>query len=123
LSAEHQSAEHQSAEHQSAEHLVHLTTPDGWDAATAAGQIAPPSLAADGFVHLSTPAQVPVTVARHFAGVDEVVVVQLDPDALPGPLTWAESHPGEHYPHHHAPIPLDAVLEAELTPTARFGGT
>lgn len=105
------------------EQLVHLATPADWDEATAAGQIAPPSLTTEGFVHLSTPAQVPATVARHFAHVDQVVVVRLDPDALPGPLTWAESHPGEHFPHHHAPIPLDAVVAADFTATAHLRDT
>ena len=96
--------------------LVHLATPDGWLTYEAAGTIAPPTLDAEGFVHLSTLEQAPRTAARHFAGHDELVLLLIDPGALPGPLQWAESHPGEHFPHHHAPIPLAAVVGRHAWP-------
>ncbi len=101
--------------------LVHLATADGWIAYEDAGSIAPPSLAAEGFVHLSTLEQAPQTAVRHFAGHDELVLLLLDPGALPGPLTWSESHPGEHFPHHHAPIPLEAVIGRHPWPAGPDG--
>ncbi|MEZ5142593.1 MAG: DUF952 domain-containing protein [Acidimicrobiales bacterium] len=90
--------------------LVHLATPDEWDAAVQAGALAPPSLATEGFVHLSTLDQAATTADRHFAGADELVLVVVDPQRLPDAVSWAESHPGEHFPHHHGTVPLDAVV-------------
>ncbi|MFN8038511.1 MAG: DUF952 domain-containing protein [Acidimicrobiales bacterium] len=101
--------------------LVHLATPEGWRAYEATGTITPPSLATEGFVHLSTLDQAPRTAARHFAGRDELVLLLIDPDAIPGPITWAESHPGEHFPHHHAPIPLEAVVGRRAWPAGPDG--
>ncbi len=101
--------------------LVHLATPEGWLAYEAAGTIAPPSLATEGFVHLSTLEQAPRTAARHFAGRDELVLLLVDPSALPGPLRWAESHPGKHFPHHHGPIPLEAIVGRHAWPSGPAG--
>ena len=38
--------------------LLHLVEPASWRAALTEGALRPPSLASDGFVHLSTPEQV-----------------------------------------------------------------
>jgi uncharacterized protein (DUF952 family) len=93
--------------------LLHIATPAEWEAARAAGEVAPPSLATEGFVHCSTRDQLPTTLARHFAGAGDLVLLVLDPDALGAEVRWEESHPGEHYPHVYGPIPAAAVLAIE----------
>ena len=54
---------------------------------------------ADGFVHLSSGEQVRETAARHFAGVDGLVLLALEAEALGEPLKWEPSRGGALFPH------------------------
>lgn len=92
--------------------LVHLTTPDGWAAAQASGEVVPDSLAAEGFVHCSTGTQVAATIERHFAGHDALVLLRLDPAAVAPDLVWEEGRPGEDFPHVYRALRLTDVVEA-----------
>lgn len=97
--------------------ILHIATPADWAAAQRAGQLAPPSLATEGFVHCSTRAQLPATLARHFRGAAPLVLLVLDADAIAADLRWEESYPGEQFPHLYAPIPVGAVVAVEeVTP-------
>ncbi len=99
--------------------VLHITTPAEWEAARAAGQVIPPSLEAEGFVHCSTRAQLAGTLARRFPGAGSLRVLVLDPDRLGGELRWEESRPGEVFPHLYGPLPVDAVVAVEdVTPPA-----
>lgn len=91
--------------------IFHLATLAEWAAARATGSVAPPSLAAEGFVHCSTEAQLAGTIARHFAGVDELVLLRLDAPRLGDALRWEEGRPGETFPHVYRAISVDEVLE------------
>ena len=91
--------------------IFHLTTPAEWSAAQALGSVRPASLAAEGFVHCSTEEQLAGTIARHFANVDELVLLRLHADRLGEDLRWEESRPGEPYPHLYRAIALDEVAE------------
>jgi uncharacterized protein (DUF952 family) len=88
--------------------VFHLTTPEAWAHAQASGQVAPPSLADEGFIHCSTDEQLAGTIERHFAGVDELRLLELDP-ALEDDLRWEESRPGEVYPHLYRPLAVGEV--------------
>lgn len=65
---------------------------------------------ADGYVHLSTAAQLTETVDRHFAGQDDLHVAAVDLDALGAAVRWEESRGGALFPHLYAPLPLSAVV-------------
>lgn len=87
--------------------LFHLTTAVELDAHTRDGAYAPPSLAAEGFIHLSRLEQVPGTIARFFAGRDDLLLLELAArglpvrhDAVPG---------GETFPHLYGPLPVRAI--------------
>ena len=56
---------------------------DAWSAASAAGRFegAPVDLK-DGYIHFSTAAQVRETAAKHFGGVEGLVLAAFDPAAL-----------------------------------------
>jgi len=96
-----------------ADDVLHIASPADWDAARAAGAIRPASLESEGFVHCSTRAQLPATLARHFRGAGDLVLLVLDRAVLGDALRWDESHLGEVFPHVYAPIPLDAVTAVE----------
>jgi uncharacterized protein (DUF952 family) len=91
--------------------LWHLALPEEWATAQATGFVAPPSLDAEGFVHCSTEEQVDGTIARHFAGVDELVLLRVDHRDLGDSLRWEESRPGEPFPHVYRAIRVDEVTE------------
>lgn len=64
----------------------------------------------DGFVHLSAAHQVRETAARHFADRDDLVLVEVLPEALrPGTLRWEVSRGGDRFPHVYGDIPIGAV--------------
>jgi uncharacterized protein (DUF952 family) len=93
--------------------ILHIASPSEWAAAMRTGQIAPPSLATEGFVHCSTRAQLAGTLDRHFAGAGSLVLVTLDEAAIAPDLRWEEGLPGERFPHVYAAIPVTAVLAVE----------
>jgi uncharacterized protein (DUF952 family) len=93
--------------------ILHVTTPAAWDEARATGRVRPPSLDHEGFVHCSTRAQLPGTLARHFAGQGPLLVLVLDPDRLDAPLRWEAAGGGPPFPHVYGPLPVEAVTATE----------
>jgi uncharacterized protein (DUF952 family) len=63
----------------------------------------------DGFIHFSTAAQLAGTMAKHFSGQRELLLVAVDADALGAALQWEPSRGGELFPHLYAALPLTAV--------------
>jgi uncharacterized protein (DUF952 family) len=67
----------------------------------------------DGFIHLSAAHQVEGTLAKHYPGQDDLVLLALDAEKLGADLKWEESRGGDLFPHLYAPLRLDAILSAE----------
>ena len=65
---------------------------------------------ADGYIHLSTAAQLTETVDKHFAGRDDLHVAAVDLDALGDRIRWELSRGGQLFPHLYGDLPLDAVI-------------
>lgn len=65
---------------------------------------------ADGYIHLSTEAQLAETVAKHFAGQDDLHIVAVDLEALGGAVKWEPSRGGQLFPHIYAALPLSVVV-------------
>ena len=91
--------------------IFHIATPAEWSTAELIGEIDPPSLITEGFVHCSTEEQLPATIERHFARQDELVLLRLRDDAIADHLRWEESLPGETFPHVYRALRLDDVAE------------
>lgn len=64
----------------------------------------------DGFVHLSTAAQVEETAARHFAGEDGLVLLAVDESRLVPALAWEPSRGGDLFPHLYRELRMEDVL-------------
>jgi uncharacterized protein (DUF952 family) len=64
----------------------------------------------DGFIHLSAGHQLEGTLAKHFAGQSELVLLAVDPHRLGPDLKWERSRAGALFPHLYAPLDLAAVL-------------
>jgi uncharacterized protein (DUF952 family) len=65
--------------------------------------------ARDGFIHLSTAAQLVGTAAKHFAGATDLLLVAVDAGALGEALKWEPSRGGDLFPHLYGALPLEAV--------------
>jgi uncharacterized protein (DUF952 family) len=65
---------------------------------------------ADGYVHLSTAAQLTDTTDRHFAGQDDLSVAAVDLEALGDAIRWESSRGGALFPHLYGTLTLDAVI-------------
>ncbi|UAK23620.1 DUF952 domain-containing protein [Sphingomonas nostoxanthinifaciens] len=65
---------------------------------------------ADGYVHLSTAAQVAETLDKHFAGQPGLALAAVDLDALGEAVRWEPSRGGQLFPHLYAPMTLETVL-------------
>lgn len=68
----------------------------------------------DGYIHLSTPEQVPGTVAKYFAGEIGAVALTLDAEALGDDVRWEPSRGGQMFPHLYRALGLDEVIEVRL---------
>lgn len=77
-----------------------------WDAALAAGAYAGSAVdLADGYIHMSTAAQLAETARRHYAGKTGLVLVEVALAPLGEALKWEASRGGDLFPHLFAPLP------------------
>ena len=81
----------------------------------------------DGYIHFSTAAQAPETARRYFAGLPDLVVLEVEGDDLGETLRWEPSRGGDLFPHLYAPLLVTAVravhaapLDAEGVPRMTF---
>jgi uncharacterized protein (DUF952 family) len=72
--------------------------------------------ARDGFIHFSTAAQLAGTLAKHFAGHRELLLVAVEAGALGEALKWEPSRGGDLFPHLYAALPLTAVRWTKPVP-------
>lgn len=83
-----------------------------WDAARAAGAYAGSAVdLTDGYIHMSSAAQLAETARRHYAGRRDLLLVAVDLTALGKALKWEASRGGDLFPHLFAPLPVSAALE------------
>jgi uncharacterized protein (DUF952 family) len=64
----------------------------------------------DGFIHLSAAHQLAGTLAKHFAGQQDLVLLAVNAERLGVDLKWEPSRDGDLFPHLYAPLDLAAVL-------------
>lgn len=93
-----------------------------WNAFRAAGVTrgAPVDLT-DGYIHLSTAAQVPETAARHFAEESDLVLVACDTAAFGQDLKWEPSRGGALFPHLYRALRMGDVVWDKSLPLGATG--
>ena len=93
-----------------------------WDAAQRSGTFTGSAVdMRDGFIHLSTVAQVRETAAKHFAGAADLVLIAVDAGALRDRVKWELSRGGDLFPHLYDALPIAAVLWAKPLPLGPAG--
>ncbi len=93
-----------------------------WQDAIATGVFRGSALdVADGFIHFSTAAQVRETAAKHFAGVDDLLLVAVPAGDLGTALEWERSRGGDLFPHLYAPLTVGLASWVKPLPIGADG--
>ena len=91
-----------------------------WRAAEAKGEFTGSAVdVKDGFIHFSTASQAKETAAKHFSGVADLLLVEIDAAVLP--LKWEASRGGALFPHLYEPLPMSAVRRVVDLPLCASG--
>lgn len=88
--------------------LVHLCTRAAWQTAQEMGCYQPPSLATEGFIHLSRPDQILKVANAFYRGLPDAILLWVDPARLSANLRW-EGVDGDVFPHLYGALNLEAV--------------
>ena len=64
---------------------------------------------ADGFIHISTAAQLAETVAKHFAGQTGLHIAAVDLGKLGAAVRWEPSRGGQLFPHIYGTLTMSVV--------------
>jgi uncharacterized protein (DUF952 family) len=70
----------------------------------------------DGYIHFSTAAQAQETARLHFRGQADLVVLEIDAEALATALTWEPSRGGVLFPHLYSSLATDHVVAVHPAP-------
>ena len=75
----------------------------------------------DGFIHLSTSAQLAGTLTRHFANATGLMLVALESDDLGDKLNWEDNGKGDSFPHLYHALDLSLVRWTSAIPNKAPG--
>ena len=91
--------------------IFHIVAPSDWNAARLKGEYVPAGFAADGFVHFSFAGQVTRVANAIYREDPDLVVVEVESDAVPAELRIEDSYgAGEEFPHVYGVIRTDAAV-------------
>lgn len=92
--------------------ILRITTREIWEQALARGEFRSDDLAAEGFIHCSTPEQLPYVHEKFYKGQTGLIVLRIDPEKLESPLVWENPHETlKLFPHVYGPIQTSAVTD------------
>lgn len=108
------------------EHMIYtLVRGADWEPAQAQGAyLGSADDRRDGFLHLSTAAQLRATAAKHRAGEADLWMIEVEAAALGDALRWEPAAGGSRaglFPHLYAALPLSAVRRAVPVPLGADG--
>jgi uncharacterized protein (DUF952 family) len=75
----------------------------------------------DGFIHLSTAAQLRETARRHFSGEEDLVLIAFDAAAIGVALVWEKSRHGDLFPHVYGKLETAKAVMMETLPLGTEG--
>jgi uncharacterized protein (DUF952 family) len=102
--------------------IYHVCKADEWEAARRAGRYPGSSQdRADGFIHFSSGAQVVESVAKHRAGQEGLVILEVAASTLGPALRWEPSRGGALFPHLYGDLSPSAVTRFAALPLGAGG--
>lgn len=84
-----------------------ILSPDDWETARRLGYTQTALDENDGYVHLSTRAQVAETLALHYNNQANVRLLEYVVEELGVPVRWEESRGGQLFPHLYSKLRID----------------
>ena len=97
--------------------LYHITTLAEADRGRDAGSYTAPSLSDEGFIHCAFEHQVAGVLQRYYQGVDDLVMLTIDPTAIAALVKLENTTGGsEQFPHVYGPIPWTSVVAVGSVP-------
>lgn len=104
------------------EPIYHLCRRVAWEAAGRDGFYhGPLDREGEHFLHFSTRAQVEESAARHCAGLEDLMLLEVTAAALGEALRWESSRGGALFPHLYGPLPRTAVVRSWDLPLGEDG--
>jgi len=92
--------------------VFHVATAEDWRRAKESGTYAGSALCRrDGFIHMSTAAQLAGTLARFFKGRDDIVLLAADTQALAPALRWEEVPAAGTFPHYYGTLAVTRLRD------------
>ena len=108
---------------QSPQFVYKVVSREVYDASVASGSfVGQPIDKADGYIHLSTAAQLSETIRLYFAGLSDQVLFQLPTAPFGTAMKWEASRNGALFPHLYAELPMDALGKSATIDVADDGG-
>ncbi len=102
--------------------IYKVCSQSAWQSAVQAGRFGGAEIdLQDGFIHFSAGDQVKETVAKHFAGQSDLVLVAVDDQLLGEALQWEVSRGGAQFPHLYASLDVSVVRSVEKLPLGPDG--
>ncbi len=93
-----------------------------WEAAEKVGRFSGAEIdIEDGFIHFSTADQLPSTLALHFKGRNNLVLVAVDAVGLGEEIFYEEARGGTLFPHLYQPLSMKHVLWVKPLPLDKTG--
>jgi uncharacterized protein (DUF952 family) len=89
--------------------IIHLCQRVAWHDAQRKGMYQGNSLEKEGFIHCSQPDQILEVANRYYQGVQDLILLWIDPDRVSAEIRWEQSD-NALFPHIYGPIDLDAVI-------------
>ena len=97
--------------------LYKIIDAEAWGVAVADGMFHGAAIdLRDGYIHLSTAAQVKETARLHFAGVTDLLLVAIHEAQVAGRLKWEASRGGQLFPHVYGTIDPPQIVWAKPLP-------
>jgi uncharacterized protein (DUF952 family) len=92
--------------------FVYKVTPRAaWDAACRTGTYeGSADDLRDGYIHMSSRNQLAGTLAKHFRGQDDLVLIKFETHAFGAALRWEVSRGGQLFPHLYAALPTRQAI-------------
>jgi uncharacterized protein (DUF952 family) len=95
---------------------------EAWFEAGRTGVLAPSAADhRDGYVHLSTREQLAETARRHFAGMRDLLVLEVAVDRVREQLRWEPARDGQLFPHLYGALRSSYVQKSYDMPSAEHG--
>lgn len=93
--------------------IFHIADPALWHCSKETYK--PAAFDKEGFIHCSTAAQIDGTLRKHFAGIDQVLLLAIDTNAERDYIRFEDLYgSGQEFPHLYRPLPVTSVLDTFL---------